>query len=71
MSESDLKNESPRLFGGIGIADLQQVRYVVEGVMKKQTYMQEEFDNMLYIMERNRVEDSKRIVSPEFLQDKI
>jgi hypothetical protein len=33
--------------------------------------MQEEFDNMLYIMERNRVEDNKRIVSPEFLQDKI
>jgi hypothetical protein len=59
------KDESS--FGSLGIADMQQVRFVVEKIRKDQGRMEEEFEVMLDLLEKNRNEDHKRLVTPEYL----
>lgn len=55
----------------MGIADMLQMRYTVEKLMKNQIKMEEEFQTMLDLLEKNRSEDLSRLVTPEYLQDKI
>jgi len=47
------------------------MRYTVEKLQKSHNRMEEEFQTMLDLLEKNRSEDLRRLVTPEFVQDKI
>lgn len=55
----------------MGIVDMQSIGFSIDKLQKSHTRMEEEFQTMLDLLEKNRKDDLRRLVTPEFLQDRI